>query len=282
MLKRRPFDGICSIVTSNPHNVTTGHTRIVNRWFGIAFLVACATQASAESHHAREWAEDAKLYFTAPIRWDGRDWLHFGETLAVVWISHGYDDDVRTHFVGGTNAPLDGNDPHSARDAAPALAIVAGTWAAAFLAQNPDGYAEGLDMLEAAGFSAVTTTLIKYAAGRSRPNETDSSNDWRSSGDSFPSLHTSAAFAIGTVLAESGSDNHRWLRRFLGYGLATATGYARLHDNAHWLSDTVAGAAVGIATARFVVDRQVVRDRKAAFSLLPTNGGLMLTYNATF
>ena len=42
--------------------------------------------------------------------------------------------------------------------------LVAGTWAAAFWQQNSDGYEEGREMLEAAGFSAVTTTLLKYAA----------------------------------------------------------------------------------------------------------------------
>lgn len=255
---------------------------MVKIWLACAALLACAAPAAADSRVAHDLAEDAKLYFTAPIRWDGRDWLHAGETAALVAIAHQYDDDVRTHFTARMDAPLSGKDPHSARDALPAAAIVLGTWAAAFWQQNSDGYEEGREMLEAAGFSAVTTTLIKYAAQRGRPNETADPNDWRGNGDSFPSLHTSAAFAIGTVLAESGGDNHRWVRRFLGYGIAGATAYARLHDNVHWLSDTVAGAAVGVATARFVMDRGAVRDRKGAFSLLPTEGGLMFTYNAAF
>jgi hypothetical protein len=255
---------------------------LVKKWIVHALLAACAAPAAADSSIAHDLAEDAKLYFTAPIRWNGRDWLHVGETLVVIGAAHQYDDDVRNHFVAGLSAPLSGKDPHSARDAMPAAAIVAGTWAAAFLVQNSDGYAEGRDMLEAAGFSAVTTTLIKYSARRRRPNETDNPDDWRRNGDSFPSLHASAAFAIGTVLAESGGDNHRWLRRVLGYGAAGATAYARLHDNVHWLSDTVAGAAVGVATARFVMGREATRDRVARFSLLPTDGGLMITYNATF
>ena len=255
---------------------------MVKIWLSCAVLLACAAPAAAESRVAHDLAEDAKLYFTAPIRWDGRDWLHVGETVALVGIAHQFDDDVRTHFVAGMSDPLSGKDPHSARDAAPAAAVVVGTWAAAFLLQDSDGYEEGREMLEAAGFSAITTTLIKYTAQRSRPNESADPNDWRASGDSFPSLHTSAAFAIGTVLAESGSDNHRWIRRFLGYGLAGATAYARLHDNVHWLSDTVAGAAVGMATARFVLRRGDTRDRSRTVSLLPVEGGLMLSYNATF
>jgi membrane-associated phospholipid phosphatase len=255
---------------------------LVKNWLAYIFLFVCAAPATADSQIAHDLAEDTKLYFTAPLHWDGRDWLHVGETLAVIGIAHQYDDDVRTHFVADLAAPLSRKDPHSARDALPAAAIVLATWAAAGWAQNADGYEEGREMLEAAGCSAVTTTLFKYAAGRGRPNETADPNDWRGGGDSFPSLHASAAFAIGTVLAESGSDNHRWIRRFLGYGIAGATGYARLHDNVHWLSDTVAGAAVGIATARFVMNRGEARYHGASFSVLPTDGGLMLAYSATF
>ena len=68
-------------------------------------------------------------------------------------------------------------------------------------------------------------------------------------------MHASAAFAIGTVFAESGGEEHRWLRRTLGYGIAGATAYARLNDNVHWFSDVVAGAAIGISTAHFVMNR---------------------------
>lgn len=248
--------------------------------FACAFLIAgsslCAPCA-AGALSPRSLAEDTKLYFTAPLRWDEHDWLHFGETLAVIGIANEYDDNVRTHF-SGTNPPLDGKDPHSARDALPAIAIVAGTWTYAFLLQDKDGYEEGGEMLEALGLSAVSTTLFKYTAGRKRPNETTQVDDWRQSGDSFPSFHSSAAFAIGTVFAESGSDRYRWVRRVLGYGMASATAYARLHDNVHWLSDTVAGAAVGIATAHFVMRRGEARERLSSFSLLPTDGGVMLTY----
>jgi hypothetical protein len=251
-------------------------------WLACACLSACALPASADSRIVPDLAEDAKLYFTAPLRWEARDWLNVGETLVVIGVAHQFDDDVRTHFTAGRTGPLDGKDPHGMRDALPAVTIVAGTWAAAFWQQSSDGYEEGREMIEAAGFSAVSTTLLKYAARRNRPNETTDPNDWRASGDSFPSMHTSAAFAVGTVLAESGGDNHRWIRRVLGYGLAGATGYARLHDNVHWLSDTVAGAAIGIATANFVMHRGEERDRNSRVSLLPTDGGLMLTYNATF
>jgi membrane-associated phospholipid phosphatase len=38
---------------------------------------------------------------------------------------------------------------------------------------------------------------------------------------------------------------------FAGYTVATATGTLRMLKNAHWFSDVVAGAGIGILTTRF-------------------------------
>jgi membrane-associated phospholipid phosphatase len=119
--------------------------------------------------------------------------------------------------------------------------------------------------------------VAKYAAGRERPNVTADSNAWRAGGDSFPSMHATAAFAIGTVLAESGNDEYRWMRRALGYGLGVATSYQRLNHNQHWLSDTVAGAALGWASARFVLNRRDEREQGMHVFVAPTDGGAMVS-----
>lgn len=241
---------------------------------------ACAS-CQARELDAQAALEDAKLYFTAPLRWDARDWSYFGATLAAVAVAHEYDDNVRNHFgVAGTAT---NPDPHDKRDWAPAAAMVGVTWAAAALFDSRDGYEEGKAMLEAAAFSAVTTEVLKFGAGRRRPYETDRVDDWRNSGSSFPSSHASLTFAIGTVLAESGNDDFRWARRALGYGAASAVAYSRVHDGAHWLSDVVAGAAIGIATGRFVTHRADARQpANYSFGVQPTEGGAMLTYSYVF
>ena len=93
------------------------------------------------------------------------------------------------------------------------------------------------------------------------------------------SLRRVAAFAVGTVLAESGNDDLRWVRRFIGYGLGIGTAYLRLEHNTHWLSDTFAGAALGIASAHFSMGRTYKNDERSNFSVVPVPGGAMLTYN---
>jgi membrane-associated phospholipid phosphatase len=241
-----------------------------------------ASPCQAQSSLTAEVWTDTKLYFTSPLRWDTEDWLFFGGAVAAIGASHQYDGNVRRHFAGDSPV-LNGQDPHSTRDAIPAAALLLGTWAYAALSDSQDGRRETFTMLEAAAFSSVTAEGIKFAAGRARPNESNRVDDWRAGGSSFPSLHTTAAFAIGTVLAESGGDDVRWVRRILGYGVAGATAYIRVHDNAHWLSDTVAGAALGAASARFAMHRNEARHPPLDVSVgSAPGGGMSLSLNYTF
>ncbi|HWM69709.1 MAG TPA: phosphatase PAP2 family protein [Steroidobacteraceae bacterium] len=254
----------------------------------ILLLCACftalgvTTPCRAQSSLSADVWTDTKLYFTSPLRWDTQDWLFFGGAVAAIGAAHQYDGDVRRHFAGQSPV-LDGKDTHSLRDAAPAALVVLGTWAYAGFTDDYQGHRETFTMLEAAAFSTVTAEGLKFAAGRARPNESNRVDDWRAGGSSFPSLHATAAFAIGTVLAESGSDEYRWVRRVLGYGIAGATAYIRVKDNVHWLSDTVAGAALGAATARFAMNRREARHPPLDVSIGPAQGGGMsVSLNYTF
>jgi membrane-associated phospholipid phosphatase len=259
------------------------HTPSVFPLFSACLATLCVSApCRAESSLTADVWTDTKLYFTSPLRWDTQDWLFFGGALAAVGAAHQYDGSIRRHFVG-TSPVLDGKDPHSIRDAVPAAVVVLGTWAYAGLSNDYQGHRETFTMLEAAAFSSITAEALKFAAGRARPNESSRVDDWRSGGSSFPSLHATAAFAIGTVLAESGGDDYRWVRRVLGYGMAGATAYIRVKDNQHWLSDTVAGAALGAASARFAMNRREARHPPLDVSVGPAQGGGMsVSFNYTF
>jgi hypothetical protein len=224
------------------------------------------------------FTDDLKCYVTGPIRWDSRDWLYFGGVVAAVGLAHHYDEDVRTHFVGDAPTSPANSKSYDSQDALPAAGIFAATFLYAAFTHDQDARSETWQMFEAVGFSSATTYLLKYAGGRARPHETSDPDQWRVGGASFPSGHTTAAFAIGTVLAESGNDRYRWVRRFLGYGMAAYTGYARLEHNAHWLSDTVAGAAIGMSTAQFVLNRHDAPS-PGVLSWVPLDRGLMVSYS---
>jgi hypothetical protein len=97
------------------------------------------------------------------------------------------------------------------------------------------------------------TMVLKSIAGRDRPlNSIDdpySFHLFRTSDASFPSGHSTVAFAIATSFARETPDKWTDLGFFT---LATLTAYSRMHDDKHWASDVVFGAGIGILSARFV------------------------------
>lgn len=244
-------------------------------WCSVA---GAQTQDEPEDGRARRVAGDIKAYVLAPLRANRPQWVRFGAVVGAIAFAYQFDDDVREHFEAPLLPPGEEPDTRDGDDALPAALALGSTWLAAALMDDDDGRREAGAMLEAAALGTVAAYALKQVAGRQRPFETLDRNGFGEDGDAFPSMHATAAFAIGTVLAESGNDRHRWLRRALGYGLAAGTAYARLDHDAHWLSDTVAGAALGIATARFVRSRRAGADTFAPLSVLPSRDGLMLAY----
>jgi membrane-associated phospholipid phosphatase len=116
----------------------------------------------------------------------------------------------------------------------------------------------GLHGTEAVALSGVITGVIKDAAGRARPyvSGDTSAHDFRFARglhngggyQSFPSGHTSAAFAAASVVT---SESQRWWPHLtwlvapVMYGGATLVGLSRMYNNAHWASDVVVGAGIG-------------------------------------
>ncbi|RYY30675.1 MAG: phosphatase PAP2 family protein [Chitinophagaceae bacterium] len=66
---------------------------------------------------------------------------------------------------------------------------------------------------------------------------------------SFPSGHTAHAFASAEFLRREYRHISPWYG-YAGYAVAATTGYLRMYNNRHWLSDVAAGAGVGIASMR--------------------------------
>jgi membrane-associated phospholipid phosphatase len=137
------------------------------------------------------------------------------------------------------------------------LFLASGMYAAGRLSGH-EGLADvGLHTAESLALAIVTTDVLKSIAGRARPEQDpDDPYDFqvgRGFGDhqysSFPSGHTTAAFAaaaaLSTEIVRLHPKGRGWVKPML-YGAAGLVGASRMYNNKHWASDVVGGAAIGV------------------------------------
>lgn len=143
-------------------------------------------------------------------------------------------------------------------DAGP-LAFTLTLWAGGAVAHQRQWERLGRQGAEAFLLAGSTTILVKGLVGRERPSASVDDADIYKVGrgfgnnafQSFPSGHTSVAFAVATVMAVGTAHNSPLVHRtvsVLAFGVATSVGLSRMYDNQHWTSDVLGGAAVGITS----------------------------------
>lgn len=100
------------------------------------------------------------------------------------------------------------------------------------------------------GISEALTFGLKYSIGRERPFTTYSFIQpyERVTTPSFPSGHTSSAFAVATSLTLC---YKKWYVAVSSYLWAAGVGYSRMHLGVHYPSDVLVGAIIGSAAAFF-------------------------------
>ncbi len=108
----------------------------------------------------------------------------------------------------------------------------------------------GVQMAIAGAAAGLSVQVVKYAAGRTRPELwLGPFHHARIAATSFPSGHTVGAFALGGVLLLSSPSK---TLRAVAFVLAVAVGLARILAFRHWTSDVLASAIIGIVLAWIV------------------------------
>jgi hypothetical protein len=201
---------------------------------------------------------DAKDIMTAPVRWRLHEWERFGEGLALVVAMYPRDTTISnmlvrnhsrlgdrylhavTHLGGGYGEDL-------------TFAMIAG----GYFAHDQRLMDTGIEALESSLFAGgIVTPAIKEAAGRARPIANLGKHSFDPfEAQSFPSGHSTSAFAIATAVASRYDDTP--LVPAIAYTFATSVAIARVYDRAHFPSDVVAGALIGRAVAKSIVHNHV-------------------------
>jgi membrane-associated phospholipid phosphatase len=107
--------------------------------------------------------------------------------------------------------------------------------------------------LEAILFANLITDTLKGVVGRARPFQEEGATMFRpfSGNTSFPSGHATTVFAFTTPWLVY-YQNYRVLGLFL---LGAGTAFTRMADEAHWFSDVIVGAAIGMTTGYLLSKR---------------------------
>lgn len=244
----------------------------------LRYLSLCAALclfATTHSAYAEQPAypkllvEDIDHVISAPTRWESAEWhnagwLSLGILTTAALVDKPLQDEMRRHAPNNNRAVLQVERLGAQYSVLVLggfyLAGTAGNETASYVAQ--DGLAASLI---ASGLIAPT---IKLVVGRSRPRTNSGTTHFKPFSDlnaSFPSGHTTEAFALASVISEH--YEQPWVS-YSAYGLASMVGLARSYHSAHFASDIVAGAALGTWVGQSVVaHNQTYRRNK--LTLLP-------------
>lgn len=213
--------------------------------------------------------DDVKHVVTSPARWEKTEWHTAGwASLAVVGTALVVDrplrDEMRRH--SGNNSFITQMERFGSQYAA---GVVGGFYVVGALTDNDTALQVAQDGIAASLIaSGIVTPAIKLVAGRSRPRAGEAVYNFKPLSDansSFPSGHTTEAFALASVIANHYDET--WVT-CTSYSIAGLVGLARTYHQAHFASDVVAGAMIGTLVGKSVVSYNAGL-RSGKLALLP-------------
>jgi membrane-associated phospholipid phosphatase len=189
-----------------------------------------------------------------------------GIGAAAAALAHPADDDLNPHFAGSRAGKFFTPGKYLGYGWVQAGAATGTYVIGRVLKKTTDGKPNkvahvGFDLLRANLLTQSLTYGVKRAVRRDRPT-----------GEccSFPSGHASVTFAAAAVLERHFGYRNAWPTVLIASYVAAS----RLHENRHFASDVLFGAALGMASGWTVVGRH----GREEFALLPvpTRGGVMV------
>lgn len=251
------------------------------KYFFLFLLTSfCFTSAQVDSIFVSDLNDALNVsanFYTSPLRFDSEDWIKFSAVVGLTGIATLADKDIRN--FSQRNQSNFSNSIFNA-DKYYSTEFVGGSVLAFYgygiIADNSNIRKLAVKLTEAAFLAGSITLVTKILVGRGRPYKQESNyytnpftfdNDY----NSFPSGHTTLAFAYSTVMANE-IDNIFW--KVGWYGAAGLVGYSRIYHNQHWFSDVLMGAAIGYFSGQFVSKNDLNNYKKIEISLYPFPGGL--------
>ncbi len=226
-----------------------------------------------------------KEVFTAPLNFDSKDWIKFSAIAAVTGLSFIIDKDIRDYALEHRSKFRDKIFLADEYYHVLAMgAITASIYGIGLFADNHKFRNIGLQLGEAAVYASSLAIILKTISGRARPlvNKGNTYFEPGSIGfnqNSFPSGHTTLAFAFSTVMANQ-KDGFLWKAAW--FGAASLVAGARIYHDVHWFSDVFLGSAIGYFVGEFVTNHPTNskgnKSSKLSFIILPSKIGFVFNF----
>ena len=184
---------------------------------------------------------DQKSIWTSPahLRLADTDWaLPFAGIVAVSLATD-------THVVKGikqTPSFVSKSNSFSNYGIAAMGGITGGMWLLGKITHDDHKQEAALLSGEAAVDAVGVTTVLQYTFGRQRPLDGTGQGLFWHGGTSFPSDHSTAAWAIASVMAHEYPSP---ISKIFFYGLASAISGSRVTGRDHFPTDVIVGGAIG-------------------------------------
>lgn len=234
------------------------------------------TRTGLDWKYCTSYLKDSRDIIISPARWNGTQWLGFAGVVTVTGSLMLVDDDIQG-FVQRNRTLTSNSISHYGLEPWGnwyTIGAVGGVYLHGLIWNNDKSKRVGLLSAKAFVLTAVFTQIPKYAFQRHRPSSTNM-DPYIFEGpfgsykhNSFFSGHTSTVFSVATIFASEYKGT--WVPP-VAYTIAALTGLSRIHDNRHWASDVVLGAAFGYAVGKLIYNQDNWGVRVA-----PTSDGLGL------
>jgi hypothetical protein len=186
-------------------------------------------------------ALDQKAIWTSPahLRLADADWIIPFAGIAAVSLAS--DTHVSKGMIGSPSFVSKSNS-FSNYGVGALGGITGGMYLLGKITHNDHAQEAGLLSGEAAVDAVGVTTLLQYSFGRQRPPDGTGQGYFWHGGTSFPSDHSTAAWAVASVMAHEYPSP---LAKLFFYGLASAVSVSRVTGNDHFPTDVLVGGAIG-------------------------------------
>ncbi len=272
------------------------HFTIQNSSYSVLLLILllCSTPLHAQIdtvHHpffpiviadAKDFFSDAGTFLSRPAHFSQTDWLITGAIIGGTVAFTTVDEDGRKLAARNTTPFLEhladisriyGEDYFG-------VGLSAGIYGTGLFAKNEEIRSTGVVVFEAIAFSAAVTQSLKFLIGRSRPYTNDGNGTFtpltlKKEHLSFPSGHSTSAFALSSALASR--VKNPYVSAGL-YSLATLTALSRVYSDDHWVSDIVLGSVIGYLSGTAVARLHETDASSSSIELRPTGNGLCIEW----